>query len=65
MTCTIAYRELPPTTSGGHAVEVKLLYASQDKAEIDKLVDEIKNQYGSGLVIDLNSRKEPENEVSD
>lgn len=43
MKCTVTYRELPPTTNGGYAVEVKLLYVSQDKAEIDELVDEIKN----------------------
>lgn len=65
MKCTVTYRELPPTTNGGYAVEVKLLYVSQDKAEIDELVDEIKNQYGSGLIIDFNSRKETEDEVSD
>ena len=58
MKLTINHKKLQPTTKGGYAVEVKLLYQSMNKAEIDELENEIENQYGSGtLVIDFNTLK--------
>ena len=50
MKVATTFERLMPTTADGHIIKVTTYYSSWDKAEIDKLQEDLRNAIGSGIV---------------
>lgn len=50
MKVATTFERLMPTTADGHIIKVTAYYSSWDKAEIDKLQEDLRNTIGAGIV---------------
>ena len=50
MKVATTFERLMPTTADGHILKITTYYSSFDKAEIDKLQEDLRDAIGSGIV---------------
>lgn len=53
MKVSTTFERLMPTTADGHVIKVTTYYLSWDKAEIDKLQEDLQNTIGAGIVTEF------------
>lgn len=53
MKVATTFERLMPTTADGHIIKISTYYSSYDKAEIDKLQEDLRNTIGAGLVTEF------------
>ena len=53
MKVTTTFERLMPTTADGQIIKVTTYYSSWDKAEIDKLQEDLRNTIGAGVVTEF------------
>lgn len=53
MKIVTTFERLMPTTAEGHIIKINTYYSSFDKAEIDKLQEDLRNTIGAGVVTEF------------
>lgn len=53
MKVSLTYQNNQPNTVNGYSVTVNVTYSSFNKSEIDGIINELRDNYESGLILEL------------
>lgn len=57
MKVSLTYQNNQPNTVNGYSVTVNVTYSSFNKSEIDGIINELRDNYKSGLILEFNEEE--------